>query len=706
MVVGIRADLAQGRRSILLEAYRQLVSRSADAIREPSDPIGHQSCEQCIIVVLYCIQAAVPLVDIYLSRLDTKTTEEKAFEHIREPARGPPGVQFEKALLQVAPVDKSKCPLMRDTNDVEFQLFTRYNPTVYQELVIGDDDKLLASNINFHDPTVIYFHAFMELPDENSGLLVREAYMLRGNSNVIMVDASRLEAGPWYFTAAENTWYIGRFAAKFIDYLVSRGLDLSKTHLIGHSLGGQSAGVAGGSLKTGRVSRITGLDPALPLFANLPLDQRLDPSDAHFVDVIHTDAGIFGVKTPTGHADFYPNGGISPQPGCELEVVVPQQFLLNKFFCSHWRSYMYYAESVLRPRSFAAAPCASRAHYERGACAPNYAHMGYAASPDNFTGCLTLHAETQQCKHCCFTAGLASKMVVAIRADLAQGDRHTKPQGYYKFDLKPKKHGKKQKTHKHRKVHLNPRDTTLGTTREEFTVIDTKRQALHKTKTQKSSSLYSIAESGVKNTVPKGVMTPENDIKPTDAGTRHLNKNNNNNDSIIHRKTDTSATEKSSKPDTIHAVRLYSTDKTSRQTNVEESSPDTPSALYSMYPIETVGTSHVKKRQKRFLPFFKRSEATESDNFFFKILEFVNKNRKSVIPVFTVVREINTLVKSANGELNHSSKERNNYIGHNPPISPLVTYNLELGSDSKAKAFVKRLLGLKVEGDRLTIAGK
>ncbi|KAI8427402.1 hypothetical protein MSG28_001955 [Choristoneura fumiferana] len=40
---------------------------------------------------------------------------------------------------------------------------------------------------------------------------------------------------------------------------------------------------------------------------------------------------------------------------------------------------------------------------------------------DNFTGCLTLHAETQQCKHCCFTAGLASKMVVAIRADLAQG---------------------------------------------------------------------------------------------------------------------------------------------------------------------------------------------------------------------------------------------------------------------------------------------
>ncbi|KAI8439137.1 hypothetical protein MSG28_012995 [Choristoneura fumiferana] len=45
----------------------------------------------------------------------------------------------------------------------------------------------------------------------------------------------------------------------------------------------------------------------------------------------------------------------------------------------------------------------------------------------NFTGCLTLHAETQQCKHCCFTAGLATKMVVAIRADLAQGPTTCNP---------------------------------------------------------------------------------------------------------------------------------------------------------------------------------------------------------------------------------------------------------------------------------------
>nr|XP_026494099.1 inactive pancreatic lipase-related protein 1-like isoform X1 [Vanessa tameamea]XP_026494100.1 inactive pancreatic lipase-related protein 1-like isoform X1 [Vanessa tameamea]XP_026494107.1 inactive pancreatic lipase-related protein 1-like isoform X1 [Vanessa tameamea]XP_026494108.1 inactive pancreatic lipase-related protein 1-like isoform X1 [Vanessa tameamea] len=242
----------------------------------------------------------------------------------------PPGIQFENALFQIAPVNKGKCPFVRDNIDIVFQLYTRHNPTVAHRLLIDDDESLFASSIDFNDPTVLYFHAFMETPDDGSALRIREAYTHRGDTNIIMVDAQRLEAGPWYFKAAENTWYIGRIAAQFIDYLVSRGLKLSKTHLVGHSLGAQAAGVAGSTIKSGNVSRITGLDPALPLFDKLPLQQRLDPSDAEFVDVIHTDAGIFGFNHQMGHVDFYPNGGISPQPGCELEVVIPQQQLLTK----------------------------------------------------------------------------------------------------------------------------------------------------------------------------------------------------------------------------------------------------------------------------------------------------------------------------------------------------------------------------------------
>jgi hypothetical protein len=37
-----------------------------------------------------------------------------------------------------------------------------------------------------------------------------------------------------------------------------------------------------------------GLDPAGPFFRLVPFYARLDPSDAQFVDVIHTDGGTLG----------------------------------------------------------------------------------------------------------------------------------------------------------------------------------------------------------------------------------------------------------------------------------------------------------------------------------------------------------------------------------------------------------------------------
>lgn len=106
--------------------------------------------------------------------------------------------------------------------------------------------------------------------------------------------------------------------------------------MVGHSLGGQIAGVAGGDLN-GRVGRITGivrslnyyliylyfiltaLDPAGPLFDYVYVrneTESLDASDAKFVDVIHTAGTTFGIMRPIGHADFYPNHGTAPQPGC------------------------------------------------------------------------------------------------------------------------------------------------------------------------------------------------------------------------------------------------------------------------------------------------------------------------------------------------------------------------------------------------------
>ena len=63
-----------------------------------------------------------------------------------------------------------------------------------------------------------------------------------------------------------------------------------------------------------------GLDPAKPYFDLVSEEARLLPTDATFVDVIHTNSGeiwdgALSLPEPVGQVDFYPNGG-SHQAGC------------------------------------------------------------------------------------------------------------------------------------------------------------------------------------------------------------------------------------------------------------------------------------------------------------------------------------------------------------------------------------------------------
>lgn len=51
------------------------------------------------------------------------------------------------------------------------------------------------------------------------------------------------------------------------------------------------------------------------MFITASAKDKLDESDAEFVDVIHSNALVQGQVERCGHADFYMNGGIL-QPGC------------------------------------------------------------------------------------------------------------------------------------------------------------------------------------------------------------------------------------------------------------------------------------------------------------------------------------------------------------------------------------------------------
>lgn len=107
----------------------------------------------------------------------------------------------------------------------------------------------------------------------------------------------------------------------------------------------------------GKVGKIVGLDPALPLFKHSNVDDRLASTDASYVEVIHTCAGLLGFSKPIGSASFYPNGGKS-QPGCGHDFVGS---------CAHLRSYDLFLESLNTPK-LVGFECESFENLQHGKC--------------------------------------------------------------------------------------------------------------------------------------------------------------------------------------------------------------------------------------------------------------------------------------------------------------------------------------------------
>ncbi|XP_062615308.1 inactive pancreatic lipase-related protein 1-like [Saccostrea cucullata] len=191
-----------------------------------------------------------------------------------------------------------------------------------------------------------------------------------GDMNVIAVDWSKGTQGRLYSQSAANTRVVGATIGNMIKVLRdSFSLPLGKIYLIGHSLGAHIMGYAGDWVRG--IGRITGLDPAGLYFEKYDTKVKLDPTDANFVDVIHTDGAsllemAFGIRTPNGHVDFYPNGG-TRQPGCKLSLWSNILHLFqgeveeisSNIACSHMRAIDYFTESINSSCEFKAYLCKS-----------------------------------------------------------------------------------------------------------------------------------------------------------------------------------------------------------------------------------------------------------------------------------------------------------------------------------------------------------
>ncbi|XP_075226062.1 pancreatic triacylglycerol lipase-like [Lycorma delicatula] len=246
--------------------------------------------------------------------------------------------------------------LVKD-DDVQFLLYTRRNTDVYDQLRIDDIDSIINSHLDIFKEIKIIIHGWRNHGNSTLNRSIRNAYLTVSDVNVISVDWEQLSRKP-YPVARLLVRNLGDKIARMVDFFVKLGVPLQNIHLIGHSLGAHIAGIAGQKILTGNLSRITGLDPAGPLFYSNN-EGRLDESDAQFVDVIHTSGLCLGYFAPVGHVDFYPNRGIPVQPGCGLDVIGR---------CSHQRSYWLYAESILNERPFLATSCNSWSHYKHLDC--------------------------------------------------------------------------------------------------------------------------------------------------------------------------------------------------------------------------------------------------------------------------------------------------------------------------------------------------
>ncbi|XP_058831710.1 pancreatic triacylglycerol lipase-like [Topomyia yanbarensis] len=249
--------------------------------------------------------------------------------------------------------------------DVTFWCGNRNSPNLTQTAI---NDGSLSSKIVTSKPIVFITHGWLDNRNRNWIKAMTTDYLKFVDTNICVVDWGNL-AIYGYALAANHTIRVGAYLAKFINYLKGEGIPLSKVTLVGHSMGAHISGDAGMNLG-GKVGAIYGLDPASPLFkmpADIGISKRLDSSDALYVQMIMTSRCTWGVCVGDGHENFYPTGGLVPQPNCVIPLGSNAESG-EPVSCSHAHAYTLF-RMALNPRNvFNGKKCDGYAMYLSGLC--------------------------------------------------------------------------------------------------------------------------------------------------------------------------------------------------------------------------------------------------------------------------------------------------------------------------------------------------
>uniref|UniRef100_A0A8C5KMG8 Phospholipase A1 member A n=1 Tax=Jaculus jaculus TaxID=51337 RepID=A0A8C5KMG8_JACJA len=257
--------------------------------------------------------------------------------------------------------DFQNASLLWGTNlKVQFLFFSPSDPSCGQ--LLGKLSDIQNSEFNATLGTKIIIHGFRALGTKPSwiGAFIR-ALLRAADVNVIAVDWVYGSTGV-YFSAVENVVKLSLEISRFLGKLLMLGVSESSIHIIGVSLGAHVGGMVGHFYK-GQLGRITGLDPAGPEYTRASLEERLDATDALFVEAIHTDTDNLGIRIPVGHVDYFVNGG-QDQPGCPAFIHAGYSYLI----CDHMRAVHLYLSALENSCPLMAFPCASYKDFLAGHC--------------------------------------------------------------------------------------------------------------------------------------------------------------------------------------------------------------------------------------------------------------------------------------------------------------------------------------------------